>query len=133
MFKAQVLTLNNKAVVLYMVLATILIVALLASILLNLTLSQARLTHHEVSRIQGFFAAKAGLVYAYEQLRSGAWPTSSSTSFNLYDNDFPSSVVNKTVAITVTPVGGSGCLATKIPSGVAGCINSTATYTYTIP
>ncbi len=130
MFRTPGLILNNKAVVLYMTLATILIVALLAAILLNLTLSQSRLTHHQVSRIQAYYAAKAGIVYAVEQLRSGG---STSTSYSLSDSDFPSSIKNKTVAITVTPYGNGACTSAYVPSGVAACVSSTVTYTYTIP
>jgi Tfp pilus assembly protein PilX len=130
MFRAKGLILNKRAVVLYMVLATILIVALLASILLNLTLSQSRLTHHGVSRIQAYYAAKAGIVYAMEQLRSGG---STNTSYNLSDSDFPSSVVNKQVAITVTPYGNGTCTSAYVPSSVTACVSSKATFTYSIP
>lgn len=61
----------EKAIVLFIVLATIFIVILLANILLGIMASQSRLTHHKVSRIQAYYAAMAGVNYALEMLRVG--------------------------------------------------------------
>ncbi|MCX5710326.1 MAG: hypothetical protein NT088_06385 [Candidatus Omnitrophica bacterium] len=60
---------NNKGIVLFIVLGTILVIIVLANILLGLITSQSRITHHQVSRIQAFYAAQAGLNYAREMLR----------------------------------------------------------------
>jgi hypothetical protein len=62
---------NDKGVVLLMVLSTIFIVVILASVVLTLITSQSRLTHHQVSRIQAYYAAQAGMNYAIEMLRLG--------------------------------------------------------------
>lgn len=54
-----------------MVLSTIFIVVILANVVLTLITSQSRLTHHQVSRIQAYYAAQAGMNYAIEMLRLG--------------------------------------------------------------
>lgn len=54
------------------VLATLLMIVILANVVLNLMSSQARLTHHQVSRIQAYYAAQAGIVLATEKMRIGA-------------------------------------------------------------
>ncbi len=62
---------QNKAVVLLFVLGTILVVVILANVVLRIMLNQSRLTHHQVSRIQAYYAAHAGIVDALEKLRTG--------------------------------------------------------------
>ncbi|MFH0790443.1 MAG: hypothetical protein V2A64_02320 [Candidatus Omnitrophota bacterium] len=64
---------RNKGIALLMVLTTLLVAAILGAILMNFMASQARLTHHQVSRIQAYYAAFAGMNYAYERLRTGTW------------------------------------------------------------
>lgn len=61
----------------FMVLATILIVVVLANVVLTILSSQGRLTRHEVGRIQAFYAAQAGLIYTMEEIRLGTWTGSS--------------------------------------------------------
>jgi len=68
------LRLNNKGVVLIIVLATLFVVVLLANIILGLMSSQSRLTHHQVSRIQAYYADWGGVNYAYDKLRKGDDP-----------------------------------------------------------
>lgn len=64
---------TNKAAVLFITLATILIVIILAGVFLRHTSSQARFTHHQVSRIRAYYAARGMMNYAFEQLRNGTW------------------------------------------------------------
>ena len=124
--------------VLYMVLVSILVALTLASGILNLILSQASFSHHEVSRMQAYYAALAGANYALERLRSGnepsCWPTSGdytrkicrsggtcTDSCDPIDDSLPRIISQ----ITIT-VGGTG------PGGTLK-ISSKATYTYTPP
>jgi Tfp pilus assembly protein PilX len=67
----------RRGVALFIVLGTILIVVILANVVLNIILSQSRLTHHQISRIRAYYAGLAGMNYALEQLRTGAWVYSS--------------------------------------------------------
>jgi len=69
---------NKKGQLLFIVLGTIIVVVALSTVILRIMLSQARLTHHQVSRIQAQYAAKAGVVYALDKLRIDAtgWPAS---------------------------------------------------------
>lgn len=64
---------KEKGVVLFIVLATLMIVIVLANAMLNIMSSQSRLTHHQVSRIQAYYAAQAGMNLAIERLRTGTW------------------------------------------------------------
>ncbi len=66
MFKFQI---NSKGIALYMVLTVLLIVVIFANIILSFILSQSQLTHHQVKRIQAYYAAQAGMNYALEALR----------------------------------------------------------------
>jgi hypothetical protein len=65
---------NKKGVVLIMVLGTLMVVTLLASVVLRLISSHYRLSHHEISRIQAYYAAMAGVNYAIDKLRMGNDP-----------------------------------------------------------
>jgi len=82
-----------------MVLATIMIVVILANIVLNIVLSQTRLTHHQVSRIQAYYAGLAGMNYALEQLRTGNW--TAPNQYNLTDSSFPHTI--KGIDIVLQP------------------------------
>ncbi|MDD5129339.1 MAG: hypothetical protein PHO40_06805 [Candidatus Omnitrophica bacterium] len=68
---------SGKGVVLFIVLGTIIVVLTLSTVILRIILSQSRLTHHQISRIQAQYAAKAGVNYALEMLRTNNvdWPT----------------------------------------------------------
>jgi Tfp pilus assembly protein PilX len=61
---------SHRGITLILILAIILAVVFLANIALVLIRSQFRLTHHQVSRIQAFYAAQAGTNYALEKLRT---------------------------------------------------------------
>ena len=128
------LRLDNKGVALFFVLATLLIVVILANVILGITLSQSRLTHHQVSRIQGYYAAQAGINYALEKLRLNNdtnWPSTGTYSCtmcrsgcsggcNIVEANLPLSV--KSVLITVGNPG----------SGINGTrsVNATVDYSY---
>lgn len=134
---------NKKGIVLFMVLATIFIVILLANILINIITSRSRLTHHQVSRIQAYYASMAGINYALENLRTGAagWPLPAAGTFyiqTLTESNFPASVQGVTIAVastgTTALIGGipvPGCDPCTPPVGVNTCICTTSTYTYT--
>ncbi len=121
-----------------MVLTTLLVAAILGAILMNFMASQARLTHHQVSRIQAYYAALAGMNYAYERLRTGAWtavncPAGAPCHLNTLDANFtatfPGSISD--VEITLVPFNTAPCINPPAPLGINACIYSQAIYTYT--
>jgi len=124
--------LNNKGVALFMVLGTMLIVIVLAGIILSIISSQSRLTHHQVSRIQAYYTAQAGMVYAFERLRTGTWRAgvdcAAPTGCSLQDDAFPPAIENKTINITLIPFGQPGC---ETSPGNTDCVKIKTTYTYT--
>lgn len=75
---------NKKGVALILVLGILLVVAILANIILNSTLSQSSLTNYQVKRMQAYYAAQAGVNYAFEQLRlnDANWTTSPTETKN---------------------------------------------------
>lgn len=150
--------LNNKGVALYIVLTMLLVVVILANVILSLVLSHSRLTHHQVSRIQAYYAAQAGMNLAMEMLRTGDpnWPMPAppvpgyyqcylcnSGCPNLCDiNDagvLPVSINSVTITIAnngvtalnpdATPV--LGCNPCTPAGGVPVCICTTVNYAYT--
>lgn len=121
--------LKEKGAALYIVLATVFIVVALANIILNVVLSQSRFTHHQVSRIQASYAAKAGMVYALEQLRTGNWDDKTCKGpkgCSLPDDtNLPHTI--DSVKIVTIPVDEPGC--ENAPAGINCCIQVTADYT----
>lgn len=75
---------GQRGTVLFMVLGFFLLVVILANLILNLTLSQARLTHHEISRTKAYYAASGVMNYALEMLRTGTWKPNSPGEPNKY-------------------------------------------------
>ena len=63
---------DNRGAALILVLTLVLTLATLASIGVGQIVSQARYTHHNMSRVQAQYAAQAGMVYALEMLRKGS-------------------------------------------------------------
>jgi Tfp pilus assembly protein PilX len=131
MFKSKIQV--KKGVVLLVVLGTILLVVILANIILNSMSSQSRLTHHQVSRIQAYYAAQAGMNYALERLRIPNWtvgvnctaimPCLLSTYDPTFSNTFPRSISNvRIILYSPNPA--------VDPAGVSARIESTAIYTY---
>ncbi len=139
---------NKGGVVLLIVLGTLLIVTSLATVILSLILSHRRLTYHQTSRIQAYYAAQAGMNYAYEMLRlgpaAGGWAPNPNAcpapGCSLRDLDsqfaatFPISIQDVRI-ILISPgpdvVGCNTTAATPVPAGITACIQTTATYTYT--
>ena len=135
---------NPRGVALIIVLVLILAVVILANIALVLISSQFRLTHHQVGRVQAFYVAQAGVNYALEQLRTGAWtfsPVNSCPHPNgclINDPNFPNSIIsfdgttNRQFRVIFCPAG-TTCASTSVPcnppGGINFCINATATYT----
>jgi Tfp pilus assembly protein PilX len=72
---------GEKAAAFFLVLGVILVVVILAEVVLNIMQRQSRLTHHEVSRIQAYYAAEAGMNYALEMLRTGIWTAGGSVKY----------------------------------------------------
>jgi len=126
-----------KGVALFIVLGSIVIVISLASVILTIVSSQSRFTHHQVSRIQAFYAAQAAVNYAMDKLRIGS-PSGWSVGVNCQpssagcdlptDSDFPASIIQP-VKIFISPAGSSGCNS----PGSTACVSAMATYTYTLP
>ena len=86
---------------LVLVLAVLFFVIVVANIVLILFSSQARLSHHQVSRIQAYYAGMAGINYAFEQLRIGNWTEG---TYYLADENFPHIIKNRTVQIEIGPL-----------------------------
>ena len=129
---------DKRGVVLFIVIMSIIIVSILASVVLTIVLNQFRLTHHQVSRTQAYYASQAGVNYAIEKLRLGAanwtstgaftrrmcWTTTGCSSpGDILEVDLPRSI--EYVEITVWTVN-SGINNTRT-------IQSKASYTYTAP
>ncbi len=74
---------SRKGVILFIVLGVIIVSVVLATVVLRIISSQSRLTHHQVSRIQALYAAKAGMVLAFDKLRRGDW-VQNATAINYY-------------------------------------------------
>ncbi|MDD5476599.1 MAG: hypothetical protein PHG87_00085 [Candidatus Omnitrophica bacterium] len=122
---------NKKGVILFIVIGVIMVVAMLTIVILRIISNQSRLTHHQLSRIQGQYAAKAGVLYALDKLRrndDALWPASgqyvktlckSGCDINL--PNLPNSI--QRVDITVYDLGTG-------PSGTRK-ISAKADYTYT--
>lgn len=141
---------NKKGVAIFMVLATILIVVILANVILAIISNQSRLSRHEVGRIQAYYAAKAGIVYALEKLRNGTWVYGSNctagspcevppaATYPNGDVGFAPYIVNNRALVIFCPncsscdVGG-GSVACNSPNPAPNnfCVQSFVNYTYT--
>ena len=129
---------NNKGVALLIVMGTFLVVVVLANVILALISSQSRLTHHQVSRIRAFYAAKAGIVLAFEKLRLKQWSQNPTldTYYCINGRVNPATVCTQTiidndilpmnVEIRITPAS----LNSGNPGNTAR-ITATTDYTYT--
>jgi len=132
------LNFSKKGVILFIVIGVIMVVAILSTAFLRIMSNHSRLTHHQVSRIQAYYAAKAGMVFALEKLRTGVWtysPVNScpvATPCSISETGFPSSVLS--VQVVFCPGGSrrttfsSYCVP---PSGYNFCVDSTADFIYT--
>jgi len=125
--------------VLFIVLGTLLVVTSLAIIILSIILSHNRLTYHQTSRIQAYYAAMAGTNYALEQLRTGTWiagtncTVGSPCTMSFDSGDFkPASIIGNSVTIIIRSAQSSDpAQPCYNPPGNSACVSATATYTYT--
>ena len=102
---------NKKGVTLLLILALILAVIVLANIALVLISSQARFTHHQVSRIRAYYAAQAGINYTLERLRVGDWvPDSVNTYYCINDNGTTMTCTNGSISDDDIPFGVEICV-----------------------
>jgi hypothetical protein len=127
----------------FIVIAIVIEIAVLSTVILRVITSHATLTHHQVSRIQAQYAAKAGMVYALEMLRkgtaAGGWAYSPINSCPdpggclVADPSFPTPIVSKQVRVIFCPAGVT-CQFTSSPCNPPAsynfCVNSTADFTY---
>ena len=122
---------DKEGVILFIVIGVILVVVILSTVVLRIVSSQSRLTHHQASRIQAQYAAKAGVIYALDKLRrndDAGWPASGEyvktmckVGCDINEVQLPNSI--QRVDITVYNLG----------TGLSGTrkVSATAIYTYT--
>ena len=67
---------KKKSVVLIVVIGVLVVVFTLALVALYLMTQEARIAEHKIRRTRGVFAARAGMVHALEQIRTGAYQAS---------------------------------------------------------
>jgi len=148
---------EKKGVVLLIVLGMLLVVVSLVTVMLSFILSHARLTHHQTSRIQAYYASMAGINYALEKLRLGNdnnWQLPALPANNYYhylcqnnsvsqcasdsapviESDLPSSIQYVQIRVAARNTSGTsewpgGCY----PSQGITCVNARTYYTYTAP
>jgi len=109
------------------------VVSVLATVMLRIISHQSRLTHHQVSRIQAQYAAKAALVYTLDKLRrndDASWPATGQytkrmcrSGCDINEPNLPNSI--QRVDITVFNIN------TGIPGTNTRKISARAIYTYT--
>lgn len=141
---------NQKGVMLLIVLAMLLVVVILANVIMTLSAGQAKITQHQLNRIQAFYAAHAAMNLAIEQLRTeklrrtlppgapdfNSCPPTDPCTFcrsgcDFIDPNLPASV--QRVDIIFCPVG-NPCLpppSTAVcapPAGQTFCLTVTAVY-----
>lgn len=129
----------KKGAALFVVLGTLLIITVLANVALTLIANQSRLTHHQLSRIQAYYAGMAGINLAYQMMFRGdsCWPIPAAgasysrticptcnTGCNVVETQFPHTINSVTVLVQ----GRNLCNPTP-PTGVPSCISSTVDYT----
>lgn len=74
---------GRKGIALFIVVGIIMVVVVLTIVILRITASQGRLTHHQVSRIRAYYTDKAGLNLVFYKLRKGTW-SAPATGINYY-------------------------------------------------
>ena len=109
---------GRRGVALFIVLSLIMVVMVLTVVILRITSSQARLIHHQISRIRAYYAVRAGMNLAFDKLRTGSWVQNPTTIVYYCINNKVDAAVTcsntfvdaslPNVQITVHPAGGSG-------------------------
>lgn len=64
---------KRQGIALFIVLGIIMVVVVLATVILRVTSTQSRLTHHQIERIRAYYADKAGMNLAFYNLNKGNW------------------------------------------------------------
>ena len=129
---------KEKGIILFIVLGTILLAVLLANAILSIVSSHSRLTQHQVSRIQAYYAAQAGVNLAMYHLRKGDDPswipavsppglitkTMCSSGCDVVEQEMSPSI--KQVSIKIARLGYSSCSST--PNSMPYCVSATTDY-----
>lgn len=128
---------DKKGIVLLIVIGTVFIVIFLANVVLSIITSQSRLTHHQVSRIQAYYASMAGVNYALERLRVGTWNATTSCTDAApcqlasldpnFSTTFPPSVSQVSIIIR-PPQSANPSNPCYNPPGNSACVSATANY-----
>lgn len=133
---------QDKGMVMLMVLGTLFIVILLANIIIGIMSSQQRLTRHQVSRTQAYYAAFAGMNYAMDMMRPGRvapWVAGSDCTqaspctLTFAAGDFtPANILtgNSVTIIIYAPQASNPANPCYTPPGNSNCIKVTADYAY---
>jgi len=96
---------NKRGVILFIVLGTIISVMWISVVVLRIIEIQGRATHHHVSRIQAEYAAKAAIIYAFEQLRKNTDPNWTGTGpFTVYMRKDTGEILEGALPLSVTEV-----------------------------
>ncbi len=90
--------LNSKAIVLITVLVFLILVMLITVAVIAAMTSQARLTEHQVRRIQAFYTAEAGIYRAFEDLMNGTF----TGPWSVTENYLTANVTYNTTSNTLT-------------------------------
>lgn len=123
---------DERGVVLFIVMGIILLVMILSTLILGIVTNHARLTHHQVSRIQAQYAAKAGVIYALDKLRRNddpaCWP-----AIGTYTNIMRRSGVGACIVIEPALPNPILQIDITVNAPVSGTrkVSATAIYTYT--
>ncbi len=124
---------KKSGVALFFVVLTVVVVLVLAVVILTTMSNQSRLTHHQISRIQAYYASIGSINYAMDMLRVGAgsgWTTASCPGpagcTMPADATMPNTIISRKVFFV--PAGTGGC---NPPGGTGICIQATTDYTYT--
>jgi len=127
---------RKRGVILFIVLTIIIVVVILATVVLRIILNQSRLTHHQVSRIRAYYADKAGMNLAFDNLRTGTW-VQNATATNYYCINGNVDAVTCLATVTDTAIPYNVQIAVY-PANQPGINNTTkidvkTSYNYTIP
>ncbi len=136
---------KKRGIALYLVIGTLIIVAILAKVILTVVLSQLQVSRHNVARIQAYYAAQGGMNYAFENLRTGNWTWTSCTSAapcDVTDINLPYPPITTLNASTPAAIqqfrvifcpSGTACPPANVtcspPIGYSYCVNISVKYT----
>ena len=132
---------TKKGIALYIVLTTILIVTVLANIVIRMMLTHARVSRHELSRTQAYYAGLAAMNWARAQLEVGNFFCNPAINTNscrapagcvFNDPALPNTI--RSVRVIFCPAGQNCLGGTNLPcnpqTGSTFCIHVVTDYTY---